>query len=274
MKILSKLAITPAGVIVHVLLLIAFIKDPLKCFRNSSTFLVGNLALSDLLLCLSAFGYYHYREDPVWFEISQFLWRFLPSVSILSIVSISIDRFIVVVYPLRHRYLIKRKILVAWVTSVWLISIIYPGKRLIVREKHDEHITNTVALVVVLFSAAMYAATYLKLRKQTRSVILNNSSDSHVNAARVLKEKKFLTTIIVTVCITYLCMLPYLMLYPVVVTRGVLNRTSTEVLYIVLSALYNCSFAVNPFIYLARLSNYRKTFYLLYCRKLISCWKA
>ena len=38
------------GILANLMLLIAFIKDPLKCFRNSATYLVGNLALSDLLV--------------------------------------------------------------------------------------------------------------------------------------------------------------------------------------------------------------------------------
>ena len=42
------------GVVSNALLLVAFIKDPLKCFRNSATYLVMNLAVSDSLLCLIA----------------------------------------------------------------------------------------------------------------------------------------------------------------------------------------------------------------------------
>ena len=38
------------GVISHALLLIAFAKDPLKCFRNSATYIVANLAVSDLTI--------------------------------------------------------------------------------------------------------------------------------------------------------------------------------------------------------------------------------
>ncbi len=38
----------------NVLLLVAFLKDPLKCFRNSGTHLVMNLAVSDCLTCLFA----------------------------------------------------------------------------------------------------------------------------------------------------------------------------------------------------------------------------
>ena len=33
------------GIVANVMLLIAFIKDPLKCFRNSATYLFGNFTV-------------------------------------------------------------------------------------------------------------------------------------------------------------------------------------------------------------------------------------
>ncbi len=42
------------GVISNTLLLVAFRKDPLKCFRNSATYLVMNLSVCDGLTCLFA----------------------------------------------------------------------------------------------------------------------------------------------------------------------------------------------------------------------------
>ena len=39
-------------VVSNVLLLVAFVKDPLKCFRNSGTYLVMNLSVSDCLTSL------------------------------------------------------------------------------------------------------------------------------------------------------------------------------------------------------------------------------
>ena len=42
------------GVVSNGLLLRAFFKDPLKCFKNSATHLVTNLSVSDCLTCLFA----------------------------------------------------------------------------------------------------------------------------------------------------------------------------------------------------------------------------
>jgi hypothetical protein len=41
-----------AGISSHLLLLICLVKDPLKCFRNSATYLITNLAFSDFITCV------------------------------------------------------------------------------------------------------------------------------------------------------------------------------------------------------------------------------
>ena len=49
------------GVVSNALLLVAFIKDHLKCFRNSGTYLVMNLSVSDCLSIMPAvFGFKHH----------------------------------------------------------------------------------------------------------------------------------------------------------------------------------------------------------------------
>ena len=51
-NIIPLMIVVIMGAASNVLLLVAFIKDPLKCFRNSGTYLVMNLSVSDCLACL------------------------------------------------------------------------------------------------------------------------------------------------------------------------------------------------------------------------------
>ncbi len=51
---LPLITISVLGVALNVLLLVAFLKDPLKCFRNSGTYHVMNLAVFHCLTCLFA----------------------------------------------------------------------------------------------------------------------------------------------------------------------------------------------------------------------------
>ena len=50
---LPIIVISVFGITSNILLLIAFLKDPLKCFRNSGTYLVMNLSIADCLTSLS-----------------------------------------------------------------------------------------------------------------------------------------------------------------------------------------------------------------------------
>ena len=104
------------GVVSNVLLLVAFIKDPLKCFRNSGTYLIMNLSVPDCLMCL------------LWLlsnkagRISSnlillFFFHWIGDVSFISIASISIDRFLMVASPIKHRILMNGKVMVLWIIS-------------------------------------------------------------------------------------------------------------------------------------------------------------
>ncbi len=131
-KFIAQIAICPVGVFMHILLLIAFLKDPLKCFRNSGTYLVGNLAVSDFLACLLAMLRNIIEttaNETSWSQIRYYLWIYVSSVSYINIVAISIDRFFLVVYPLQHRNWVKEKIMVVCLACIWLVSFIYPVKK-------------------------------------------------------------------------------------------------------------------------------------------------
>ena len=276
---IGKNVISPLGAILHSLLLIAMFKDPLKCFRNTGTYLVANLAVSDFLVCtLATLESIISVNDCVWFQIDQFLLRLFPSVSFASIVSISIDRFIMVAYPFTHRGWMKRKIMSVWIICIWFISLLYPGKRVVFgREKHDRFFANYFALGVVLLTAILYAITYFKLRKKSRNIVLRDLSDTsnRSHSLWLLKEKRFLTTIIVIAGITVLCTVPLLVMSQAVIIPGLLgNSLAVDILHAVLFSLYYSSFTVNPIIYIMRLPIYRHTFYLTYCKGIISCCSA
>ena len=102
------------GVVSNTLLLVAFVKDPLKCFRNSGTYLVINLAVSDNLKCLNV-PFYLITRDETTITTSDLIIQYfsfcLSTVSFVSITSISIDRFLMVAYPIKHRIVVKGKLL-------------------------------------------------------------------------------------------------------------------------------------------------------------------
>jgi hypothetical protein len=263
-------AICILGAISQMFLIIAFIKDTLKCFKNSGTYLIENLAVSDFLTCfLAPFSYCGFPE------ILSRLFRFCiwgaAAASVVTMVSISIDRFFMVVYPLKHRVVMKGKVVVVWLACIWLLGCAFPAKGLLSFLLATENITapismNLVGAGIAIFAAIMYGVTYYKLKKQSENLALENLSNRQ-QQARNIKQKRFLRTIILVACIAFACIVPSRALYHFTTSVKDLRGEVSEIFSDASWNLFFVNFAVNPLIYVLRLPNYRKTFYLLYCRK-------
>ena len=122
---LPDLVLSIIGVTSNALLLNAFNKDPLKCFRNSGTYLVINLSLSDCLAC--AFAPFHNTvKISGQYQFFECLILWSTSASLVSILSISIDRYCMVAFPIRHHALMDGKAAVLWLAAVWIVSCTLP----------------------------------------------------------------------------------------------------------------------------------------------------
>jgi hypothetical protein len=191
------------------------------------------------------------------------------SVSLVSIASISIDRFLLVVYPLKHRYLTKGKVMVLWLSGIWLGSSAIPILRLVYSRKSNQMFAvNCSGVIVIVLSAVMYAATYSKLKEHSKNIALQNSTEGRAQETRILKEKQFLKTIILIAFIAFVCIVPSMIYFQL---QESLNFSKDNLVHVILfqitSLIFYANFAVNPLIYILRLRNYRKTFYLIYCRR-------
>ena len=252
------------GVALNVLLFVAFLKDPLKCFRNSGTYLVMNLAVSDCLTCLFApFFLVCGAVIPGWHWIFKFLVMWFGTASIVSIASISIDRFLLVAYPIKHHIKMKGKVIILWLAAIWIVTCTLALKGLFYDRKNDE----IIGVIIIITSVVIYACTYWKLRKQAKNIALRNSSESRAQEIRILKEKKFLNTIILIACVAFLCIVPSMVFFQISGSLTWWNDILVKIFMEIFRFLFYTNFAVNPIIYVIRLPNYRKTFYLLYLRR-------
>ncbi len=263
---ISLVIISIFGVASNVLLLVAFFKDPLKCFRNSATYLVMNLSVSDCLTCLFAPSFHVLLTTGLqaWYETFLCLLLWIGTASFVSIISVSIDRFLIVSYPIKHRILMNGKVVVLWLASIWIVSCVLPVLQLL--QVNDRNNMHTLGAIISILSAVVYALTYNKLKKQSRNIALQNSNESRAQEIRILKEKRFLKTIILIASIAFICIVPSMVYFHFNHRLGLSNDSLTSKIIdrIFVCILYINS-AVNPFIYVIRLPNYRKTFYMLYC---------
>ena len=255
------------GAVLNILLLIALIKDPLKCFRNSATYLVMNLSVSDCLTCIISVCHRVTKSDnngvPFVFEC---LLMWFTSASIMSIFSVSVDRFLIVVYPIKHRIYTTGKIMILWLATIWVFTCVVALLKqfLAFRREAGAYI---LASFFITLSGVMYALTYYKLKKQSRNLASFNSIASRAQEIRIMKEKKFLNTIVIIASIAFFCIVPAMTFFQ---TSNSLHDTAPHVKLFtdkVFRLVFYLNFVVNPLIYASRLPNYRKTFYLVYLRK-------
>ena len=108
----------------------------------------------------------------------------------------------------------KGKIIILCIASIWIISCIAASTTV-----SDVSKTNTrsefyiFSMIVIILSSVMYSSTCYKLKKQTRNIALQNSFETRAQEMRIIKEERFLKTIIIIACIAFLSAVPFLVLY-------------------------------------------------------------
>ena len=264
---LSLLIIPILGVVSNALLVVAFIKDPLKCFRNPETYLVMNLSVSDCLACV----FYSFIVYPKPSLIFQLILAWLACVSLVSITCISIDRFLIVAYPMKYCTMMKGKFMFLCIAAIWIVSCVIPAWTVFSGSNNVEissRVFQIFNVIIVILSSVMYSSTYCKLKKQSRNISLQNSSQSRAQEIRILKEKRFLKTIIIIAFIAFVCVVPFMIYIFISISISFdLDPMASLLTFLLSSYLFQINLAVNPLIYFLRLPKYRKTFHAIYSRR-------
>ena len=263
------------GIICNILLLIGLIKDPLKCFRNSASYLILNLAFSDLLTCVYKICDIYWNLC-VEFDVNVIqIFDVAEYISWLSILFISLDRYLSVVHPMKYNILVTGKKTFVVILLQWLFCIISVLLHIFfIRTEILFYALNIIALLLVFSSTFFYAKTAFKLKEKSR--YLMRQEDISLTAkrsqnVRLLNEKRFLWTIFLTSVITITTLMPLVMYKNVSThTRYGDGNTTTSHVRTFLYTLFVINFVVNPLIYCLRLRKYRKTCRLLFCKSCMS----
>ncbi|XP_045189146.2 melatonin receptor type 1A-like [Mercenaria mercenaria] len=205
----------------NILILISIYKYS-KQFKGSLYMFIGNLAVADLLLGLWLLlllyeevvpdvkqDWYFCVTKPIGVLISY-------SCSILTLIGISFDRFMAVIFPLKHLvHTYKRKFFIAYLTLIWIISIIGGSLTVILPNLEPpsntfvcrigailppgfELVSSVALLLAILINSSLFGVVMWKIK--TKEIPGNSNS----------QKKNTKTVLMIVIFVTFaVCWLPF-----------------------------------------------------------------
>lgn len=276
-----ELAIALAGIMANFLIIISHIKDPLKIFKTPSSSFVLNIAVVDItasfvmvIKTLTEIASPCFTLSQRNSDILMRAWIIVSSISPASYLSLSIERFCSVVFPLWHRVHISTRVCHYWLGTLWLVHLCFEG----LVTSLVSSVGDVIHLIIILLytgssfccTQIFYLSTFVSLRKQRKKLFTNrdvNEATSRTTKIRLENEKHFLCTIAIVCFVMAFTLLPTFSFLIIRLFRpnfGQFTKSVGIVLDLSMAILLISNFAVNPFVYLWRLPKYRRTFKVLY----------
>ena len=268
---ISRLISGFVGISGNILLLVGLIYDPLRCFKNSSSRLILNLCISDIIACLGLILVLFWRATCI-NGVNVYIFFHLPAhVSFSSIATMAFDRFMSSVYPLKYKIVITRKftfrlILLQWALQTCSVTVEF------FFEKWFFYPRLLVGIVIISSAVVFYGKAAYTLKRQSR--ILRrmtgcSSSVKHFNDVRMTNEKRFLNTLLMVSVMTVFTLTP-LILYELCVAgrryyeNERLPSSERDDTHMWFFTLFFVNFWINPVLYSWRLTKYRRTFAVIF----------
>ena len=192
--------------------------------------------------------------------------NFSCSASVLHLAAISVDRFLAVIFPLRHGRIMKNYGLKIMLIVVWGVATVFASLRVPFLEE-----TNYVAFVTFIIDYFLIIGCYLYI---TISVILlrrrkkpgSTQSRTLVSVGSKV-ERRFAFTLAIVIGVFTACWVPF-MVVGYGVGKPLVKLYGTAYMWTTTLALLNS--AMNFLIYSARIRDFRDS-YVLICRKILRC---
>ena len=272
--------------------------------KTATSYLVGNLALADLLVCLTFYPITIIEfiqimlnidnDQDLFCKFSRSTVRAFTFASIATLLVITVDRYIYIVKPLRYPHIVTHRrvflaVLGIWITVCCLFSVLYIYFRSYSIEFQSacgvakiigyftEGFTGYLPLILIFLLNSHLLLVARKQRKrilaETTIASAGNSTEESTNrmnfVLRFFVALKSAKTFAIVVAVLTICVL-----IPAVVGR-ILNEICTDPCQQIWYAVFHFEFygfnsVVNAFIYGMRHVKYRKAYvHILF--KLFSC---
>ncbi len=272
------LSIMVIAAIANVLLLLAIYKNPLKCFRNPTTYFIANVAIADLLSSL-----FHFEEVLVtqttygstfcfpgaWGTINSAILEFVYLLIFPSVAVLALERYVSIAYPLWHQVKVTSRLCYICIAVVWLINGIFTAI-FSVGTIQTGLLLTAYSSVFYLTTVFIYLLAYISIRRQRFSLstdITKSETVKRMMKLRLRNQNRFLTTVFIINVVLIFGIMPTVIGSNFMFTSEGTVSSSVEMFFIITLILFFLNMAANPFLYVWRLPKYRRTFFVMYCCK-------
>ena len=277
----SSAILTVPAILGNTLILVTVWIDPLQKLRSPFNYFLINLVISDLIVGMVSL------PIAVWFHIQEsygsvpksalpvlHLSMFISSAgSILSLVALSIDRYMLITRAVKYRLCMSMKHAMTVALLIWLVAITLPMVYFCVG--YIAYLMVHVNVLVLLAGIVLivdYVFVFRFLRGRAMSTISNDSHEisSYVIDKKMEIERKVTATLFVILLLFFLTMVPTTVIVYILHFCSICNCSVLHVLRDLAFLAFLASSAINPFICLTRLQTFRMSVLKLYrqcCRR-------
>ena len=257
----------------NVLVCIAVLTSPR--LRRSSNFLLLSLAVADLIvtmicepLVVGIVGKRAFLHDCASnLELAYVVGSNLScAASIMHLAAISVDRFLAVVQPVRHKQIMKNFGLKVLLVFSWVVPIVYASCRIPYLKE-----TSYMVFVMFLLGYGLISASYLSIiiflvkEKGRKNQLRARPTVQSTANSKVERRVAFTLAIVIGVFSAW--WLPMIVVF-FAAGKPLVKKYGTAYMWIRSLALSNS--AMNFIIYSARIRDFRDA-YTLICRKILRC---
>ena len=270
-------------ILANSVLLLIFCVDPLKIFRNSTTYFLIGLAIVDLITAMvqepiyaTCFMLLYFRHpltdkcQPI-ANAAKYLGAFAMTASFLIVFAFTVTQYIVVSSPLKYGRLVTKKKVLVCIAVIYLYSAIFWSLHLMgvspnVQKIMDSFVHNYLLIFVTI---AFYVLLYCAMKKKmTAGKSLESQTGNRTTSKHIRVQRNFVRVNFMLLAVLITCNMPSAVHWTVKqFTEEGRPSVKTLITNLMVDNLLYLKFLLDPFVYAWRVPKYRTSLSKIICCK-------
>ena len=269
-------------ILANSLLLVIFYVDPLKIFRNSTTYFLIGLAIVDLFTALVQEPIYATCFMFVYFQhplrkkcqclanAGRHLGAFAMTASFLIVFAFTVTQYIVVSSPLKYGRLVTKKKVSFSIAVIYLYSAVFWCLHLMGVSPNVQNIVDSIIhnYLLVFITIAFYILLHRAMKKKmTAGKSLQSQTGQRDNGKHIRVQRNFVRVNFMLLTVLIMCNMPSAVHWTVKLFTKENPSVKTLITNLIVDNLLYLKFLLDPFVYAWRVPKYRTSLSKIVCCK-------